>query len=184
MNTSLKLTVEEYDEMVAKGAFDGLSQKVQLIEGEILAMNPAGPRHDNVIELLNHWSVRNTDFNKIRVRVQSGLSLPDQESRPEPDVLWVQADHPADRHPIASEVLLLIEVSDSSIEVDRQRKAGVYARAGIVEYWIVNVADQVILVFGEPVASGYGTMKTISSGESIAPIVAPHASLGPDELFR
>ncbi len=104
MNTSLKLTVREYDEMVAKGAFDGLSQKIELIEGEIHAMNPAGPRHDHIIEFLNHWSVNNTDFNLIRVRIQSGLSLPDQESRPEPDVLWVKADHPTDRHPIADEV--------------------------------------------------------------------------------
>src|SRR6056297_721189 len=132
MNTSLKLTVHEYDEMVAKGAFDGLSQKIELIEGEILAMNPAGTRHDHVVEFLTYWSVNNTDFHQIRVRIQSGLSLPDQDSRPEPDVLWVKADHPPNRHPIADEVLLLIEVSGSSIGIDRQRKAELYARAGII----------------------------------------------------
>ncbi|MEM9586509.1 MAG: hypothetical protein AAGA03_04450 [Planctomycetota bacterium] len=54
--------------MVTKGAFDELPQRVQLIDGEILAMNPASPRHDHTIEFLNHWSIRNTDFNQLRVR--------------------------------------------------------------------------------------------------------------------
>lgn len=184
MNTSLKLTVREYDEMVAKGAFDGLSQKIELIEGEIHAMNPAGPRHDHIIEFLTHWSVSNTDFNLIRVRIQSGLSLPDQESRPEPDVLWVKADHPTDRHPIADEVLLVIEVADSSINVDRQRKAELYGRAGIPEYWVVNVGEQVIHVFRDPSASGYSTMKTITSGNLLTPLSVPSAELDPGELFR
>ena len=183
MNTSLKLTVREYDEMVAKGAFDGLSQKIELIEGEIHAMNPAGPRHDHIIEFLTHWSVSNTDFNVVRVRVQSGLSLPDQESRLEPDVLWVKADHPTDRHPIADEVLLLIEVGDSSIDVDRQRKADLYGRAGIPEYWVVNVGEQVIHVFRDPTASGYGTMKTIPSGKRRTSLSVPSAELDPGELF-
>lgn len=184
MNTSLKLTVSEYDTMVAKGAFDGLSQRVQLIEGEIVAMNPAGPRHDHVIEFLTHWSINNTDFNRIRVRIQSGLSLPDEESRPEPDVLWVKADHPSNRHPIADEVLLLIEVSDSTISLDRQRKAELYARAGIIEYWVVNVGRQAIHVFREPSASGYGSMKTVALGDKLTPIAAPDVELDPEELFR
>ncbi|TWT92739.1 Uma2 family endonuclease [Stieleria varia] len=184
MSTSLRLTVSEYDEMVAKGAFDGLSQKIELIEGEIQAMNPAGPRHDHVIEFLNHWSVNNTDFNQIRVRVQSGLSLPDQVSRPEPDVLWVKADHPSDRHPIAAEVLLLIEVADSSINFDRQRKADLYAKAGIIEYWVVNVGDETMHVFRDPAASGYQSMTTLRSGEMTSPLAAPDARLKIDSLFQ
>lgn len=104
LENTLKATLSEFDEMVTRGAFDGLNQKIELLEGEIHAINPAGPRHDHIIEYLNHWSVSSTDFAQIRVRVQSGLTLPDQESRPEPDVLWVKADHPANRHPIAAEL--------------------------------------------------------------------------------
>jgi Uma2 family endonuclease len=184
MRTSLNLTVNEYDEMVAKGAFDGLSKKVELIEGEIHAMNPAGPRHDYIIEYLTHWSISNTDFRRIRVRIQSGLSLPEQTSRPEPDVLWVQADHPADRHPMATEVLLLIEVSESSIGFDRQRKAELYARAGIVEYWVVNTAEEIVHLFRDPSPSGYGSMTTHSAGQTITPLSAPNVRLDPGELFR
>ena len=146
-------------------------------------MNPAGPRHDHIIEFLNHWSVSNTDFNLVRVRIQSGLRLPDQASCPEPDVLWVKADHPADRHPIAEEVLLIVEVADSSIDVDRQRKAGLYGRAGIPEYWVVNIAEQVVHVFRDPTASGYSTMKTITSGNKLASLSVPSAELDPSELF-
>lgn len=184
MNTSLKLTIREYDEMVAKGAFDSLNRKIELIDGEIVAMNPAGPKHDYVIEFLTHWSVNSTDFSQIRVRVQSGLSLPDQESRPEPDVLWVKADHPSNRHPIVDEVHLLIEVSDNSLSIDRHRKAQLYALAGIVEYWIVNIGERVIHVFREPKTSGYGSMTTFSAGQAVAPLAAPDAKLDPGELFR
>ena len=183
MSTALKLNVAEYDAMVAKGAFDGLSQKVELIYGEIQAMNPAGPIHDHIIEYLTHWSVQNTDFNLIRVRIQSGLSLPQQDSRSEPDVLWVKADHPRDRHPVSEDVLLLIEVADSSLQADLQTKAEVYAKAGIVEYWIVNISEECVHVCREPATGGYESMTTVRSGETVAPLNHPSAKLDVAEMF-
>jgi Uma2 family endonuclease len=183
MSTALKLSVAEYDAMVAKGAFDSLTQKIELIHGEIKAMNPAGPIHDHVIEHLNHWSVQNTEFDKIRVRIQSGLSLPQQDSRPEPDVLWVRADHPRDRHPVSEDVLLLIEVADSSLQSDRQEKAELYAKAGIVDYWVVNLADELIHVYRQPGQHGYELLTTIRTGHSVSPLVQPDAMIDPAELF-
>ena len=183
MSSALKLTVAEYDAMVAKGAFDGLSQKIELIHGEIQAMNPAGPIHDHVIEFLNHWSVQNTDFNKVRVRIQSGLSLPEHDSRPEPDVLWVKADHRRDRHPTSDDVLLLIEVADSSLRSDRLVKAELYAMAGIPEYWVVNIAEELLHVYRQPRQHGYESMITIHPGDSIAPQIQIDAKLDPAELF-
>lgn len=138
MSTVLKLTTAEYDAMVAKGAFDGLAKKIELINGVIVEMNPAGPVHDDLIEFLNQWSVRNTVPEEIRVRIQSGLSLPELDSRPEPDVLWVRSRRYLDGHPQGGDVLLLIEVADSSVKSDRDTKALLYAKAGIVEYWIVS----------------------------------------------
>ena len=183
MSTTLKLTVEQYDAMVAIGAFDELAQKIELVFGEIWAMNPAGPVHDALIEYLTHWSIRNTDDRQIRVRVQSGLSLPELASRPEPDILWVQTDHPRKRHPIAREVLLLIEVSDASIVVDRTVKADLYSRAGIPEYWIVNAPDQLLHIHREPGPHGYGTITTVCPDDSAVPIVAPQARLELSDLF-
>lgn len=114
MSTVLKLTTAEYDDMVAKGAFDGLQKKIELINGVIVETNPAGPVHDDLIEFLNQWSVRNTKSDKVSVRVQSGLSLPEFDSRAEPDVLWMKARRYRDRHPMSDDVLLAIEVADSS----------------------------------------------------------------------
>ena len=100
MSTALRLTVEQYDRMVDQGAFDNLCKKIELIRGEIQSMNPAGPRHDGVIEYLTDWSTASIDRESMSVRIQSGLSLPEVESRPEPDLLWVIAKRsrgPSDR---------------------------------------------------------------------------------------
>ena len=80
MSTDLKLTAAEYERMVAKGAFDELRQKIELINGAIVSMNPAGPVHDDIIEFLTRWSTRNTDEKSVGVRVQSGLDLSELES--------------------------------------------------------------------------------------------------------
>ncbi len=184
MSTALKLTVAEYDTMVNKGAFDELTQKIELINGEIHAMNPAGPVHDHIIEYLTLWSVQNTDCSRIRVRIQSGLSLPELDSRPEPDVLWVRADHPRERHPVAAEVLLLIEVSHSSLPVDRELKGELYARAGIVECWIIDIANEQIHVYQQPDGSQYQLQATIKCGESVAPLAQSEAILLPALMFN
>lgn len=183
MNTVLKLTTAEYDEMVAKGAFDGLRKKIELINGVIVQMNPAGPVHDDLIEYLTQWSVRNTKSDEVSVRVQSGLSLPELDSRPEPDVLWVRARRYRDRHPMSDEVLLAIEVADSSITSDRNTKVELYAKSGIVEYWIANVSEEVIHVFRQPASYGYQTQLTVSGHEEISPLAEPSACLRPSDLF-
>ncbi|MEZ6127763.1 MAG: Uma2 family endonuclease [Planctomycetaceae bacterium] len=184
MSLALKLTVAEYDAMVAKGAFDDLNQKIELIYGEIQAMNPAGPVHDYYIELLNQWSVRNAAPEQTSVRVQSGLSLPELDSRPEPDIAWVKPRRYVDRHPGSEDVQLIIEVSDSSLPKDRDTKAGLYAKAGIVEYWIVNVAEECIHVYQKPGSDSYTELKTFAAGNSVAPLIRPEATLDPGQLFH
>lgn len=184
MSLALKLTVAEYDTMVAKGAFDDLSQKIELIYGEIQAMNPAGPVHDYYIELLNEWSIRNADSQQTSVRVQSGLSLPELNSRPEPDIAWVNRHRRTDRHPGSDDVQLIIEVSDSSLPKDRDTKAALYAKAGIVEYWIVNIAESCIHVFRNPGSDSYQQLVTAKSGDSISPAICPTAVLNPHQIFN
>ena len=183
MSTTLKLSVAEYDDMVAKGAFDGRAKKIELIHGEVQAMNPAGPVHDDFIGFLTRWSTENTDPTSIQVRIQSGLSLPEFDSRPEPDVLWVKARRYLDGHPQASDVLLLIEVSDSSLKLDRDQKAELYAKAAIVEYWIVNMADEVVHIYRDPDRTGYRTLNTLTRGGSATPLIQPAAALNISDLF-
>lgn len=182
-SSTLKLTVAQYDAMVLKGAFDDLPQKIELIQGEIQAMNPAGPTHDDLIEYLNHWSTRSTDETKVRVRVQSGLSLPELASRPEPDLMWIRADRLRGRHPQAHEVLLLVEVADSSLRRDRTLKADLYAAAGVTEYWIVNSEDRLLHVYRDPGRHGYATVTTFRQGDCVAPLAEPQARLTLSDLF-
>ena len=104
MSTVLKLTAADYDRMVAKGAFDELTQRIELINSVIVSMNPDGPIHDDFIKFLNRWSTRNTDENSVAVRVQSGLELSEFDSRPEPDIAWVKAGRYWNGHPRAEHV--------------------------------------------------------------------------------
>ncbi len=183
MSTLLKLTVPEYDLMVESGAFDPLDRRIELIFGELHSMNPAGPIHDDYIGFLNHWSIENTSRKAVSVRVQSGLSLPDLDSRPEPDVLWVKPRRYLDRHPQSQDVLLLIEVSDSSIQYDRVLKSELYARARILEFWVVDVMDRCIHVHREPTEGGYSQVASYGVGSRIAPNCQPEANLLLSDLF-
>ncbi len=183
MSTSLKLTAGKYDTMVARGAFDDLIQKIELINGEIQAMDPAGPVHDDLVEFLTQWSVRNTDPERIRVRIQSGPNLPEFNSRPEPDIAWVKARRYLDRHPVSTDVELLIEVSYSSLKSDQQDKEALYAQAGIIEYWIIDIEHELIHVHRDPEDGQFTSIVTISSNESITPLAQPDAILFPSSLF-
>lgn len=183
MSTGLRLTVAEYDRMVEKGAFDELSQKIELIYGEIQAMNPAGPIHDDHIQYLTEWSIRNTLDSEISVRIQSGLSLPEQDSRPEPDILWVVAKRYAKAHPTAADTLLAIEVSYSSLKSDQQFKEQLYAAAGISEYWIVDVRQEVIHVHRQPSSDHYEHVSQCKVGDMLAPLIKPETKLDLNELF-
>lgn len=184
MSTALRLTVAQYDRMVEQGAFDDLQQKIELIRGEMQAMNPSGPRHDGVIERLTDWSTASVNRKKTSVRVQSGLSLPEFASRPEPDLLWVVKKNYLLAHPTASDVLLVIEVSVSSLARDRDEKALLYAEAGIAEYWIVNATDESIHVFRDPSPTGYQSLQTFTCDDQLSPQCECHSKLNIDHLFH
>ena len=150
-------------------------------------MSPAGPIHDDLITFLAGWSTSVIDTERIRVRIQCGLELTEQESRPEPDVLWVAARRYLDRHPRASDVQLAIEVANSSLRFDMDEKAALYAEAGIIEYWIVDTNAECIHLFREPqITSGqvrYQFQQRFELGMQISPSCMPQAMLNVSELF-
>ena len=141
--------------------------------------------HDDLIEYLTRWSISNTNPSQIRVRIQSGLDLAEQQSRPEPDVLWVKAKvgRYLAAHPSATDVLLLIEVAVSSLDSDIDKKAQVYAQAGIQEYWIVDVQRSKIHVHRRAVDSRYEELFVVEQSDSLSPSVAPNAVLSVSDLF-
>ncbi len=170
MSTSLHLTTDEYDRMVQRGAFDGLHRKIELIRGEVREMNPAGPLHNDYIDYLTEWSFLTTSRAKIRVRVQADLDLSALESRPVPDVCWIVAGRYRDRHPTAADVKLVIEISDSSLHSDLIEKATLYAEAGIVEYWVVDVQSSCVHIFRSPRAGVYTDRSVAKAGEQLVPL--------------
>lgn len=183
MSVGSKLTGAEFDSMVERGAFDGLSpRKIELIRGELQFMNPAGPIHDDYIEYLNHWSVQENLAGSARIRVQSGFVCDDD--RPEPDVLWLKPKRYGRTRPTTADVLLLIEVSDSSLANDLQVKADLYAESGVAEYWVVDVKGVRIHVMRASDGHHYRDISIVVPPTPLAPLCHPDAKLNLTELFE
>ncbi len=177
-----KLTGIEFDAMADRGAFDGIDgKKVELIRGELRFMNPAGPIHDDYIDYLSRWSNNSTTKETANIRVQSGFVCDD--NRPEPDILWLQPRRYGRTRPTAKEVMLLIEVSDSSLSLDLQEKADIYAEAGVQEYWVVDVPSSRIHVLSKSDGKSYRKIEIAVAPQFLSPACRPEANLDLSELF-
>jgi Uma2 family endonuclease len=183
MRTALHLTAQEFDKMVERGAFNGLNRKIELIRGELREKNPAGPFHVDLVNYLTDWSVHSTAREDVRVSVQNNMDLSEQESRPEPDLVWLRAARYRHRLPGPADTLLAIEVADSSLKSDLDEKAILYAEAGIGEYWVVDAQGESVHGFRSPVSGKYRDHTIAHVGESISPLVCPQATLVLKELF-
>lgn len=184
MSTVLRMTVAEYDGMIEGGLFDALrDRRIELIYGELREMTPPGPSHEVTIDVLNEWSVQSVPLDQVWVRVQNSIGLPALHSAPQPDLAWVRRRSYRAKRPQAAHVLLLIEVSDSSLDYDRGEKAGLYAQAGIRDYWVVNLRDFCIEVFRDPQGDVYRERRVYGIGESVSPLAFPDLSLSVSYLF-
>lgn len=176
------ITGEQFDDMAAAGAFDRLAAgKIELIEGNIRVMSPAGPIHDDHIDFIQEWSHASRTPDEFRIRVQCGIACDDD--RPEPDIAWLSPGRYLDRRPAASDVHLLIEVADSSLADDLQLKADLYAAAGIREYWIVDVPNRRIHVLAKPKDGTFTDIRIVPRGGAVSPMCKPEATLDTGELF-
>jgi Uma2 family endonuclease len=183
MSVRTKLwTREEYDRLVALGAFPP-DAHVQLIEGEIVEMTPQGAAHAAAIRMIEE-ALRSAFPVGYDVRVQLPLALlPDSE--PEPDVAVVSGSFRdyLTHHPEAA--VLVVEVADESLAHDRARKATVYARGRVPEYWILNLADRQLEVSRDPDPGNgsYRTAHIIRDGDEAAPLAAPAARIPVNALL-
>jgi Uma2 family endonuclease len=159
-------TVDEYHRMGEAGIF-GEGDRVELIEGEIIEMSPIGSPHAARVKRLNRLLVRRLGTRAI-VQVQDPVVL-SRFSEPEPDlaVLQPRADFYAERHPQPAEVLLLVEVADSSRVFDRTVKAPLYARVGIPELWVVDVIDKIVEVHRQPLRGVYREVTRYARGQRV-----------------
>lgn len=167
LSQSRLFTVDEYYAMAQAGVLKP-DDRVELIGGEVLEMSPIGSRHAAHVNRLNRWLALALG-EQVIVSVQNPVRL-DDFNEPEPDlaVLKPRDDFYADAHPGASDVLLLVEVSDSSLVFDRKIKLPLYASHGIPEVWVVNLIEGVIEVLREPAGRHYGTSFKLSRTDELS----------------
>lgn len=145
----------------------GEGDRVELIEGEIIEMSPIGSPHAARVKRLNRLLVRRLGTRAI-VQVQDPVVL-SRFSEPEPDlaVLKPRVDFYAAKHPEPADVLLIVEVADTSRSFDRTVKAPLYARTGIRELWVVDVIDEVIEVHRKPQRGTYRDVRQFGRGQRV-----------------
>jgi Uma2 family endonuclease len=151
--------------------------RVELIDGEIFDMVPIGSAHSGKTNRLNWLFARAAADGLALVSVQGPLRL-DAYSEPEPDVMLLKprADHYQSRHPNAADVLLLVEISESSLVHDRGIKLPLYAKFGVPEVWIVDLPDAAIEVYRQPAGDGYALKERLTAG-SLAPVLLPSVAI-------
>lgn len=175
-------TVEEYHRLSQAGIL-GEDDRVELLEGEIIEMAPIGSRHAGTVNRLNCLFSQQVG-NQAVVAVQNPIRL-SAFSEPQPDLalLRPRPDFYASAHPQPTDVLLIIEVAETTASYDREIKAPLYAQAGIPELWIVDLEGDRIEVFHRPTPQGYQETHTLRRGQRLSPLLLPHISLSVDAIL-
>lgn len=177
-----RFTVDEYLRMVEAGILK-TDERIELLDGEILKVSPPGPDHNAPTGILIRLLVLGVGSRAV---VLPGPTLRlSKRSAPEPDFVLLRPDprNYRDRYPEPGDVLLLIEISDSSLRRDRELKLPLYADAGIQEYWIVDVQDEVVEVYTNPSGSSYESVQRRRCGESVSPSAFPDLRIPIEEIF-
>jgi Uma2 family endonuclease len=185
--TLRRWTRAEYERMIACGIL-GEDEHVQLIAGEIVMMAPQNSPHFTAITLSAH-ALQAAIPSGYYVRSQGPLAL-GLDSEPEPDIAVV-AGAPRDyrdQHP--STARLIVEISDTTLAFDRQQKGSLYARAGIQDYWILNLSQRTLEVHRSPVADpsapyghSYSARRRVSETETVTPLAFPDVSIAVADLL-
>jgi Uma2 family endonuclease len=174
--------VDEYHRMSEAGILSE-DDRVELVDGEILNISPIGSRHVGCVNRLN--GLLNQRIAQLAlVSIQNPIRI-DDYSEPEPDValLKPRADYYAQSLATVDDVLLIIEVADTSLEYDRSVKLSLYARAGIVEVWLVNLSNDTVEACSQPANGIYQTVRIVKRGETILAEGFPTLVLSAEEIL-
>lgn len=164
--TLRRFTVREYYAMAEAGILDP-DERVELLDGQVVAMSPIGARHAERVSRLTTWFVLTTQ-GEVSVRTQNPIRLNDL-SEPEPDIAVVRPDRDYRvAHPRPEDVLLLIEVADTTLKQDLRIKVPLYARAGISEVWVVDLDGDRLHVFRDPDRGAYRFKNILDANARIA----------------
>ena len=180
--TPYLITVDDFEAMGRAGVL-GEDARVELLEGQLYAMSPIGSRHAACVNRLNQALTVQVQ-NRAIVSVQNPIRL-DDYSEPEPDIalLRPREDFYASAHPGPQDVLLVIEVADTSVAGDRRIKLPLYARSGIPEVWLVVLEAGEVEVYRQPGSEGYGRVERLSGEQALSPEVFSDVALRVGDLF-
>lgn len=177
-----RFDVDEYARMGEAGIFTE-DERVELIDGEVREMTPIGPPHAGIVNRLNELLVTHL-AGRATVIVQNPIRL-DRHTEPQPDLVVARRRKGfyADRHPEPGDVLLVVEVADSSVRYDRAEKAPRYGRAGIPEMWLVDVEAGEVTVYADPGPQGYARQQVRQRGARLDAASVLDLDLAVDDVF-
>jgi Uncharacterized protein conserved in cyanobacteria len=162
-------SIDEYHRFIELGILTE-HDRVELLEGHVVNKMAHNPPHDVAVQRLNNRLVR-LNLSGWETRIQSAITL--AQSEPEPDAVVARGNESTytNRHPHAQDIGLVVEVADSSLQIDREDKCRIYAEAGLPVYWIVNVNDRQVEVYTDPQSAAtvraYATRTDYRSGNSV-----------------
>lgn len=161
-----QFTVEDYHRMRDAGIF-AEDDRVELLDGEVLLMSPIGPLHAAIVKRINTL-LGQSPLGQYIVSIQDPIQLSDV-SEPQPDIAILQyrSDYYGTAHPQPGDIMLLMEVSDTSLEYDLENKLPRYAESEIMEVWIIDIENQQIEQYYNPAHGSYRTKQTWLRGQSI-----------------
>jgi Uma2 family endonuclease len=177
-----QFSVDAYAQMWRSGIFRE-DDRVELLAGEVRTMSPIGPLHAAVVKRLNTMLPKLLPATAI-VSIQDPIRLSDY-TEPQPDValLHYRADFYAQAHPVADDILMVIEVADSSIDYDREEKLPRYAEAHIAEVWIIDLHHLTIEQYSQPRNGKYLVKQLLERGDTITSRVVPTLVVAVDAIY-
>jgi Uma2 family endonuclease len=177
-----RFTVDEFYKMGAIGILDD-GNRTELVDGEVVEMSPMGPRHAAAVNRVSSRLGHLLD-GKALVRVRMPVRL-NAYNEPQPDIAFVKArrDFYDLRHPGPADVLAVLEISDTTLDYDRDVKLGVYAAVRIPECWVLDIAGSALLVFRGPSRGDYKTFLRFGPGECVAMLAFPDIEIAVSDLL-
>ena len=178
-----RFTVDEYDRMAAAGVLTQCD-RVELLDGEIVEMTPIGDRHASVVARMSHVFAARLGERSI-VWGQNPVGLRLVRSVPQPDVVLLRArgDFYASGRPGPDDVLLLVEVMDTTAARDRGVKLALYARAGVREVWLADLTADAVEVYRRPAGAEYADARVLGRSERVSPEAFPDLALTVADLL-
>ena len=176
------ITALDYDRMIEAGIYNE-NDRIELLNGEIIEIMPKGTKHTSANSRIVRFFIRLFD-EKVIVRSQDPIWL-DDFSQPEPDIVLAKWDDKgyAENHPTPTDILLVMEISDTTLAYDREDKARAYSRNAIQQYLLLNLQNETIEDYREPSSDGFQFKRTLRKGDTLNLVAFPEIEIKIDDLF-